>query len=102
MLSGFGTLGYAKSNQSYNFERFVNDGGTIQRDSVVGVQADAKFTDSIGATIQGKLAPSLKSDSSWDGTLSWAFLSWRPANDLLIRLVVPPHGVAAVTLVNQL
>lgn len=85
-LSGFGTLGYAKSNQSYNFERFINHNGTAARDSIAGVQADIKFTESVGATIQGKFAPSLKSDAAWDATLSWAFLSWRPANDSLIRL----------------
>ncbi len=85
-LSGFGTLGYAQSNQSYNFERFVNNKGTVARDSVAGMQADIKFTDSIGATVQGKFAPSLKNDSSWDPTLSWAFLSWRPSNDWLFRL----------------
>ena len=85
-LSGFGTLGYAQSNQSYNYERFINHNGTFARDSVAGVQADIKFTDQIGATVQGKFAPSLKSDSSWDATLNWAFLSWRPSNDWLIRL----------------
>jgi hypothetical protein len=85
-LSGFGTLGYAKSNQTYNFERFINNNGTVARDSVVGVQADVKFTDNVGATVQGKFAPSLKSDSTWDSTLSWAFLSWRPSDDLLLRL----------------
>jgi hypothetical protein len=85
-LSGFGTLGYAKSNQAYNFERFVNNNGTIARDSVAGVQADIKLTDQIGATIQGKFAPSLTKDAAWDATLSWAFLSWRPSNDWLVRL----------------
>ena len=85
-LSGFGTLGYAQSNQPYNFERFINHNGTVARDSVAGVQVDAKFTESVGATVQGKFAPSTKNDSAWDGTLAWAFLSWRPANDLLIRL----------------
>jgi hypothetical protein len=85
-LSGFGTLGYAQSNQSYNFERFINNNGTVARDSVAGVQADVKFTDNVGATVQGKFAPSLKNDSSWGSTLSWAFLSWRPANDWLFRL----------------
>ena len=85
-LSGFGTLGYAQSNQAYNFERFINNNGTIKRDSVAGVQADVKFTDQIGATVQGKFAPSLNSDTAWAGTLSWAFLSWRPTNDWLIRL----------------
>lgn len=85
-LSGFGTVGYAQSNQPYNFERFINSNGTVQRDSVAGVQADIKLTESVGATVQGKFAPSTYNDSSWVGTLSWAFLSWRPANDWLIRL----------------
>ncbi len=85
-VSGFGTLGYAQSNQSYKFERFINDSGTVKRDSVAGLQMDAKLTDQIGATIQAKFAPSSKNDASWDGTLSWAFLSWRPSNDLLFRV----------------
>ena len=85
-LSGFGTLGYAQSNQPYHYLRFINNGGTVKGDSVVGVQADVKFTESIGATVQGKFAPSMKNDSSWDSTVSWAFLSWRPSNDLLLRL----------------
>ena len=85
-LSGFGTLGYAQSNQSYNYERFINNNGTVKRNSILGAQADIKFTDSIGATVQGKFAPSPTSDSSWDTTLSWAFLSWRPSSDWLIRL----------------
>ncbi len=85
-LSGFGTLGYAQSNQPYNYERFINSSGTVKRDSIFGAQADIKFTDQIGATVQGKFAPSLKNDSSWDATLNWAFISWRPSNDWLIRL----------------
>lgn len=85
-LSGFGTLGYAQSDKSYNFERFVNKGGTMMRDSIAGVQADVKFNEQFGATLQGKFAPSLSRDSSWDPTLSWAFLSWRPSNDWLFRL----------------
>jgi hypothetical protein len=84
-LSGFGTLGYAQSNQSYNFERFIDNNGTFARDSIAGVQADIKITDEIGATVQGKFAPSIDNDNSWNGTLSWAFLSWRPSNDWLIR-----------------
>jgi hypothetical protein len=85
-LSGFGTLGYAQSDQSFNYLRSINNKGTFNRDSVFGVQADAKLTDTIGATVQGKLAPSLKRDASWDATVSWAFLSWRPSNEMLIRL----------------
>jgi len=85
-LSGFGTLGYAQSDQSYNYQRFINDKGTFKRDSVLGVQMDAKLNDTFGFTLQGKVAPSLNSDKDVDATVSWAFLSWRPANDWLFRL----------------
>ena len=85
-LSGFGTLGYAKSNQPYKYERFIDDHGSFARDSVVGMQADVKFTESIGATVQGKFARSVKNDASWEPALTWAFVSWRPSDDLLIRL----------------
>ena len=92
-LSAFGTLGYAQSNQSYHYERFVNNNGTVKRDSIFGVQADIKFTDEIGATVQGKFAPSLSSDSGWAGTLSWTFASWRPSNDWLVRVGKQRVGV---------
>lgn len=84
--SGFGTVGYATSDQPYKYQRFIDNQGTLTRDSVLGGQVDLKFSQQFGATIQGKLAPSDKSDTQWDGTLSWAFISWRPMDDLLIRL----------------
>lgn len=85
-LSGFGTAGYAQSDQSYNYQRFVNKQGTFKRDSVLGVQMDGKLNDEFGFTLQGKVAPSINSDKEMDATVAWAFLSWRPANDWLFRL----------------
>ncbi len=85
-LSGFGTVDYALSDRDYNIDRFVNKNGTFKRGSVFGLQADVKFTDQISATFQGKIAPSANSDSMWDPTLTWGFISWRPYNDLLFRL----------------
>ncbi|MER2538801.1 MAG: hypothetical protein ABTQ26_06135 [Azonexus sp.] len=84
--SGFGTVGYVISDQPYKYQRFIDNQGTLSRDSVLGGQVDFRFNQQFGATIQGKLAPSDKSDTQWDGTLSWAFISWRPMDDLLIRL----------------
>jgi hypothetical protein len=83
--SGFGTVGYARSDQSYGYQRFIDDSGTFWRDSVAGLQVDARFADRFGATAQFKLAPAANSDSEFKGTVSWAFLSWRPTNDWLVR-----------------
>lgn len=83
--SGFGTIGYARSNQPYTYQRFIDDGGTLKRDSVAGLQLDTKFADQFGATVQAKIAAATASDSRFEGSISWAFLSYRPTNDWLIR-----------------
>lgn len=85
-FSGYGTIGYAQSDQSDNYQRFVNRQGTFKRDSILGMQMDAKLSDEFSFTLQGKIAPSLKNESDLDATISWAFLSWRPSNDWLIRV----------------
>ncbi len=84
--SGFGTLGYAISDQPYNYQRFVDEDGTFKRDTVLGGQLDAKFSPEWSATVQAKVAPSLNNDEDWSLTASWAFVSWRPGNDWLLRL----------------
>lgn len=84
--SGFGTLGYAVSDQPYNYQRFIDEGGTFKRDTVLGGQLDAKFSAEWSATVQAKVAPSLNNDEDWSLTASWAFVSWRPGNDWLLRL----------------
>lgn len=84
-LSGFGTLGGAISDQDFIYQRHIDDNGTLNRDSVIGVQLDTRLTDAWGLTLQAKAAPSLHSDNAWEPTLTWAFLSWRPTNDWLLR-----------------
>jgi hypothetical protein len=84
-FSGYGTIGYAQSDKPYHYQRFIDNGGTFDRDSLFGVQMDAKFTPEWGGTVQAKLAPSDSSDNRWEAIGSWTFLSWRPSNDLLIR-----------------
>ena len=83
--SGFGTVGYAQSNRPYAFERFIDEGGTLDRDSVFGLQLDARLGMQWSATLQLKAAPSLKSDSRWDVRPAWAFVGWRPSDDWLLR-----------------
>lgn len=84
-VSGFGTVGFAQSDKAYHYQRFIDEEGTFTRDSIIGVQGDFKFTPQWGATIQGKFAPSTESDRRWDATLSWAFVSWRPSDEWLVR-----------------
>ncbi len=84
-LSGFATAGFAISDQRYNYQRFLNNDGTFKRDSLFGLQMDAKLTDEFSITVQAKVAPSTSSNNGIDPTLTWAFLSWRPTNDLLFR-----------------
>ena len=32
-VSGYGTLGYANSNQPYAYQRFISDSGTLKREN---------------------------------------------------------------------
>lgn len=83
--SAFGTAGYAISDQPYDYQRFISNQGTFNRDSVFGAQLDVKFSPQWGAAVQGRLAPAANSDAKFEPTLAWAFLSWRPSDDLLVR-----------------
>jgi len=83
--SGFGTAGYAISDNANRYQRFITDRGTFNRDSVFGGQLDVKLSPQFGATIQARLAPAADSDSRWEPSLAWAFLSWRPLDDFLLR-----------------
>lgn len=84
-LSGFGTLGGAVSDQDFIYQRYIDDGGTLNPDSLIGVQMDADLSDAWRVTLQGEFAPATNDENAWKPTLTWAFLSWRPSNDLLLR-----------------
>ncbi|MBK1693473.1 hypothetical protein CKO09_01795 [Chromatium weissei] len=85
-LSGFATLGAAVSDQNFNYQRYLNDSGTFNRDSLIGVQLENKIIGNWNATLQAKAAPSTHDDNAWEPTLSWAFVSWRPNDDWLLRI----------------
>jgi hypothetical protein len=85
-VSGFGTLGGAISDQDVIYQRHIDDHGTLNRDSLAAIQLDTRLSDAWSLTLQAKAAPSERDDNAWDPTLTWAFLSWRPTNDLLWRL----------------
>lgn len=85
-VSGFGTLGGAISDQSTVYQRYIDNSGTLMRDSLVGVQLDAKFNDQWRAAAQVLIAPRTDEDTGVDPQYKWTFLSYRPANDWLFRL----------------
>jgi hypothetical protein len=87
-LSGFGTIGYVQSDQSHNYLKYINNKGTLKADSLFGAQLDAKFNEHWGATYQLVAAPvyDYSHNSELESRTRWAFLSYRPDNDWLVRL----------------
>lgn len=83
--SAFGTIGGAISNRDYHYQRFVDDEGTVRRDSLLGLQVDAQFNPLWSATVQTRLAPATDDERQWEIEPTWAFLSWRPNNNWLVR-----------------
>ena len=85
-LSGFGTLGYAVSDNDITYQRYIDNDGTLMRDSLFGLQLDAQFNDTWSATTQVILTPSTDDDNAVAPQLKWTMISYRPTNDWLIRL----------------
>jgi hypothetical protein len=56
------------------------------RDSLLGVQLDAKFNEQWGVTAQVVLASSPDEDDVIEPQLKWTLLSYRPTDDWLFRL----------------
>ena len=85
-LSGYGTIGYAQTDQDNTYQRFIDKDGGFKRDTVLGAQLSAQFNPEWSATLQAKLAPAADSDKDVKATLSWAYLSYRPTDDWLFRV----------------
>lgn len=84
-FSGFGTLGYAISDQPWVYQRHIDDSGTWWRDTRLGAQLDTRFTPAWSATLQLTLSPSTRHDREWATEVAWAFAAWRPDNDWQVR-----------------
>jgi len=85
-VSGFGTLGYAASDQDFRYLRFIDEGGTLKTDTLFGLQAEAQFNSQWSATVQAVASSSLSSDKGREVNIRWAFVSYRPDNDWLFRV----------------
>ena len=85
-LTGFGTVGYAVSDQQAPYLRYIDKGGTFRADSLVGLQGEAQFDPQWGATVQiVASAPRYKEDGM-AAQVRWAFASYRPNNEWLFRV----------------
>ncbi|MCQ8103489.1 hypothetical protein NP590_05165 [Methylomonas sp. SURF-2] len=89
-LKGFGSLGTSGTdNDSLRFRRDikqgrgVGSGWGIDTDSRLGLQVDAEFNNAWHATVQW-VARNTTGDFV-EQNLDWAFLRWRPLDDLDIR-----------------
>ena len=87
-LSGYGTVGYAVSDQNYTYQRYINNEGSFKRDTLFGAQLNAQFNPEWSATLQVQVAPPalLSDNQNWQPTITWAFLSYRPTDDWLFRV----------------
>lgn len=83
--SGYGTVGVAVSDRDFAYQG-IDRQGTLRRDSLLAAQCDAQFTPRWSATVQMRLAPSVRHDSRWDLRPNWAFVAWRPDNQWLLRV----------------
>ena len=83
--SGFATLGWAKSNSPYTYQRFIDEDGGFKRDTLVAGQLDLRITPQWSATAQVRLAPADNNDDRWRPDSAWAFVAWRPNDDWLLR-----------------
>ncbi|NLX19040.1 MAG: hypothetical protein GXY53_07130 [Desulfobulbus sp.] len=83
--SAFGTIGAAISDEPVQYQRDIDDHGTFMRDSLLGGRLDARFNEKWAATTQVVLAASDKEDDVIKPHLKWTMVSYRPANDWLIR-----------------
>ena len=84
-LLGFGTIGYAVSDMKAPYLRYIDKQGTFRADSLIGLQADVQFDPQWGATVQVVGSAPRGKDNGFETSVRWAFVSYRPSNDWLIR-----------------
>ena len=84
-LAGFATLGYARSDERFQYLRYIDKQGTLKADSLIGLQGEARFDPQWSATAQIVSSAPRTRDDGVEATVRWAFVSYRPNNDWLLR-----------------
>jgi hypothetical protein len=94
--SGFSTSSYAQLDEkgvrykSSTNSDAIDEAGTFKYDSIIGLQATARFSDEWSVTAQG--LERQQSDGDIGANIDWAYLKWEPLSNLAIRagLTRPP------------
>jgi len=87
--SGFGTLGYAQTDTDLaqvgysGMPEGVDEDGSFEFDSKLGLQVTARFNDMFFATVQGVAYENLTSE--WEPHLDWAYIGFKPVSSLTVR-----------------
>ncbi len=85
-LTGFGTVQYTVGDNEANYLRFADNEGTLKVNSVLGAQLDVQLTQTLGATVQYVVAPKQDNDRGTEIDTRWAFVKWRPNDNLTFKL----------------
>jgi hypothetical protein len=84
-LLGFGTVGYALSDMRAPYLRYIDKRGTVRADSLIGIQGEVQIDPQWGATLQLVGGAPRDKDNGFEASIRWAFVSYRPSNEWLIR-----------------
>ena len=88
-LSGFGTLGVARTNSDDALFNYPGQGGGVDKqaglepDTKLGIQGSYKITDSISGTAQ--LLTKYRAKGRYEPEFEWAFAKWQATPGLAIR-----------------
>ena len=85
-LTGFGTAGYAVSDQNFKYLRYIDSGGTLKADSLIGLQCELRVDPQWSAIAQVVASAPRTRDNGYETQIRWAFASYRPNNEWLFRV----------------
>lgn len=89
-LSGFGTVGAARTNTDDALFNYPGQGGGVDKqmgmepDTKVGIQGSYKFTNTISGTAQ--LLTKYRAEGQYKPEFEWAFAKWQATPGLAIRV----------------
>jgi hypothetical protein len=94
--NGFSTAGYSEVDKdgvlyrSSTNKEAIDSSGSLEYDSILGLQGTVRFDDTWSITAQGVVKT--QPDGDFGPSLDWAYLKWQPLSNLAIRagLTRPP------------